>query len=54
MRKPFLLSVGFSMPVFGIYAHWYIPVRRRRRMRAFRCLGFQVIWTSYRRIKEVP
>lgn len=54
MKKPYLLSIGISIPFFGIYGHQYFAVRRKYKFRHIRRLGFSIIWVSYHRIDEVP
>ena len=48
--KPYLLSIGFGMPLFGIWGHKYIPIKRKKTQKHLKFLGFQFVWTSYKRL----
>jgi len=45
--KPYLLSVGIGFPLFGLWGHWYRPVRKKRKLKHMRFLGIQIIYTTY-------
>jgi len=51
--KPYLMSVGVSIPLFGIFGHRYFRVNRKYKMKTFKFLGVRVVWTTYRRIEDV-
>lgn len=40
------------MPLFGVWGHRYIRVKKRYPLRSKRILGIHVVWTSYRRLPE--
>jgi len=50
MSKPYLLSVGIAFPLSGPHAHRYFDVKRKYERHIVRVVGFQITWTSYRKV----
>lgn len=52
MPRPFLTSVGFGMPIWGVWGHRYFYTKRRWKFRYWVFLGFRVVLTSYKVSRE--
>jgi hypothetical protein len=50
--KPYLLSVGISIPLFGIYGHWYMDTKKKRKLQNRKALGIGVVWTTYTKVMD--
>jgi len=49
-RKPYLTSVGISVPLFGVYGHRYVATKKRHKLRTIRRFGMSIVLVSYIRL----
>ena len=50
MSKPYLLSIGIGFPLFGVWMHKYISVKKKRKVKSKSFLGCHIVYTTYRRV----